>query len=131
VIATFAVLVGGRSVLALSQVTVWTEPPSHVTGVFGEVTRNGPAFVASVTATSAKLLPPPEALRSRTDRRKCRAGAAGLQSEVGRNSEKHSLTGIGTGGAIGPPLQAPVSAFVLLLRICSRSGKTRVGLVVT
>jgi len=41
------------------------------------------------------------------------------------------LTGIDTGGAIGPAMQAPVSAFVLLLRICSRSGKTRVGLVVT
>ena len=41
------------------------------------------------------------------------------------------MTGIGTGGATGPGEQVPVSAFVLFARICCRSGKTRVGLVVT
>jgi hypothetical protein len=39
---------------------------------------------------------------------------------VGRNSEKQSTFA-----------QVPDSAFVLLARICSMSGKTRVGLVVT
>src|SRR5262245_7391297 len=41
---------------------------------------------------------------------------------------KHSLIGIGTGGAIGPAGHEPVSAFVLLARIFRSSGKTRVGL---
>ncbi len=42
---------------------------------------------------------------------------------------KHSFTGIGTGGAIGPVGQAPVLAFVFPSITCWRSGKTRVGLV--
>ena len=51
---------------------------------------------------------------------------------MGRNSEKQSLmsggTAVGAGGAAG---QAPVTAFVLLARICARSGNTRVGSVPT
>ena len=43
---------------------------------------------------------------------------------------KHSLTGIGTGGAIGPWVHEPVSALVLLARMCRISGNTRVGLFV-
>ena len=58
-IFTFDALVGGMSVLALSQVIVWTEPPGYVTPLFGEVTRNGPALSASVNVTSALLAPPP------------------------------------------------------------------------
>ena len=74
-IFTFAVLVGGMSVLALSHVTVCTEPPGYETSVFGEVTRNGPAFVASVSVTSgAKAEPPPPSCRSRTVMRKCIVG---------------------------------------------------------
>jgi hypothetical protein len=75
-IFTFAVLVGGMSVLALFHVTVCTEPGGQKTSVFGEVTRNGPAFVASVSVTSgAKAEPPPPARRSRTVIRKCIAGS--------------------------------------------------------
>ena len=70
-IFTFAVLVGGRSVLALSHVTVCCEPGGHVTPVFGDVTRNGPALTASVNVTSAFELPPPAGLRSRAVARKC------------------------------------------------------------
>ena len=69
-IATFDVLVGGTSVFALSHVTVCVEPPPYVTGVFGEVTRNGPAFGASVRVTSPNVLPPPPTCRSRAVMRK-------------------------------------------------------------
>jgi hypothetical protein len=65
---TFAVLTGGRSVLALFHVTVCVEPTWYVTAVFGEVTRNGPAVGASVSVTSPKALPP---LMSRAVIRKC------------------------------------------------------------
>ena len=69
-------------------------------------------------------------------RRKCSESGLAFDAReadvvaVGRNSAKHSLTGTGTGGAIGPVGHVPVSAFVLLSRICWRSGNTRVGLVV-
>ena len=43
---------------------------------------------------------------------------------------KHSLIGIGTGGAIGPCVHEPVSAFVLFARMFRISGNTRVGLFV-
>ena len=68
-IATLAVETGGTSVLALFHVTVCGA--GYVTGVSGEVTRNGPAFVASVSVTSPKL-PPPGTSRAVT--LKCSAG---------------------------------------------------------
>ena len=55
-----------------------------------------------------------------------------IQSVVGRNSAKHSRVGTGTTvGAGGASGQVPVAALVLLARICSMSGNTRVGFVVT
>jgi hypothetical protein len=71
---TFAVETGGRSVLALFQVTVCCEPGGYVTAVSGEVTRNGPAVGASVRVTSPKLLPPPPVCRSRAVALKCSVG---------------------------------------------------------
>jgi hypothetical protein len=66
-ILTSEVLTGGRSVFALSQVTVCCEPPSQVTAVFGEVTRNGPALVASVSVVPGALLfTPPRPSRTVT-----------------------------------------------------------------
>src|SRR4051794_14070076 len=57
-IFTLAVLTGARFVLAGSHVTVRLEPAAHVVAVFGEDTRNGPAFVASSSVESALLVPP-------------------------------------------------------------------------
>jgi len=73
-IPTFDALVGGMSVLALSHVIVWTEPPGYVTPVLGEVTRNGPALPASVRVRSPLLQPPPTGCRSRAVMRKCSVG---------------------------------------------------------
>ena len=70
-IFTLAVLIGAMSVLALSHVTVCTEPGGYVTPVFGAVTRNGPVLAASVRVVSALLLPPPPIRRSRAVKRKC------------------------------------------------------------
>ena len=73
-IFTSVVPTGGRSVFALSQVTVCVEPPGYVTAVFGAVTRNGPALAASLSVMSAALLPPPPIRRSRAVNRKCSSG---------------------------------------------------------
>jgi hypothetical protein len=72
-IFTLAALVGGRSVFALSHVTVCWDPLGQFTGLFGEVTRNGPAFAASVSVTSPLVLPPAPGWRSRAVARKCSA----------------------------------------------------------
>ena len=74
-IFTLAVLIGAMSVLALSHMTVCTEPGGYVTAVFGAVTRNGPVLAATVSVVSALLLPPPPIRRSRAVKRKCMATA--------------------------------------------------------
>ena len=83
------------------------------------MTRNGPVPAASVSTASSELVPP---WPSRTVKRMSSRGGVALPAavapvydDVGRKSMKHSLTGIGTGGAIGPWVQAPVSALVLLI----------------
>ena len=74
-IFTFAVLVGAMSVLALSHVTVIAEPLGTEPPESGEVTRNGPAFVASRRVVSPLLTPP---LPSRAVRRKWRERGVAL-----------------------------------------------------
>src|SRR6185503_4314864 len=99
-----------------------------------EVTRNGPVPAASVSTASSLLVPP---WPSRTVKRMSSRGGVALPGsvepvydEVGRKSMKHSRTGIETGGAIGPWVQKPVSALVLLARMFRISGNTRVELFV-
>ena len=95
------------------------------------MTRNGPASGATVTLVEAKPMPPPPGLVSRAVRRKfsVRSPRKPTQSFVGRNSEKHSRVVTGTAvGAAGGAGQQPVAALVLLARIWSMSGNTRVGL---
>src|SRR3954453_6221308 len=131
-IFTFAVLIPLASVPATFHVTGSCPAPLTEDGL--EVTRNGPVPAASVSTASSELVPPRP---SRTVKRMSSRGGAALfaaaapvYDEVGRKSIKHSLTGIGTGGAIGPWVQAPVSALVLLARMFRISGNTRVGLFV-
>src|SRR5436190_11768609 len=66
VIRTFAVLIGAADVFATFQVTVWAEPAAQLTDVFGAVTANGPAELATVSTVVASFVPPPPARLSRT-----------------------------------------------------------------
>ena len=65
---TLAALIGEAVVPATSQVTV--RKPDQTTGVFGEVTRNGPAVPTTVTAMSSVVTPPPPTRLSRAVTRK-------------------------------------------------------------
>src|SRR5881628_3464035 len=65
---TLAALIGENAVPATSQVTV--RKPDQTTGVFGEVTLNGPAVPTTVTAMSSVATPPPPTRLSRAVTRK-------------------------------------------------------------
>ena len=58
-ILTFAVFTGAPEVPATFQVTVWVEPPSQLSAVFGCVTTNGPAAVVEVNCMLSEFTPPP------------------------------------------------------------------------
>src|SRR5436190_9193923 len=66
VMRTFAVPIGALAVLATFQVTVCAEPAAQLTDVFGAVTANGPAVLATVRTVVASFVPPPPARLSRT-----------------------------------------------------------------
>src|SRR5262245_7659195 len=58
-ILTFAVPTGATFVSATSHVTVRVAPAVQAEGAFGTVTRNGPAFGASVRVVSGAAFVPP------------------------------------------------------------------------
>ncbi len=126
--------IGATFVPATSQVTVCAEPPVSGADVDCEVTRNGPASGSITSRVSADPTPPAPGFPSRAVSLKfsVRSFRNPTHAFVGRNSEKQSRTrgGSAVGGA-GPGGHVPVTAFVLLARICARSGNTRVGSVVT
>src|SRR5215213_9467559 len=133
-ILTFAALTGETSVPATSQVIVCATVPKRTCGTACEVTRNGPASGATVTLVEANPIAPPPGLLSRAVRRKfsVRSPSKPTQSLVGSHSEKHSRVTAGSAvGAVGGVGHVPVAALVLLARIWSMSGKTRVGLLLT
>ena len=117
---TSAALTGATSVPATSQVIACAVPPSTVVADAWEVTRNGPAPGASVTAVSALLTPPPPGV-----------AVAGGQPEVHRPvvveadpvrggqelgvavADLGRHVGAAAGRRRGSRGQAPVSAFVL------------------
>ena len=126
--------IGATFVPATSHVTVCVEPPATGADVACEVTRNGPASGSITSLVSAEPMPPAPGFPSRAVSLKfsVRSFRNPTQAFVGRNSEKQSRTSGGTAvGGAGAAGQVPVTAFVLLARICARSGNTRVGSVVT
>ena len=124
------VLIGAASVPATSHVTVWVDPPCTAPAVFGEVTRNGPRPARGAASCRRCSTPPSRsrAVKPEVERERARVDAGEADVVARREELREALRDGLRHRRCDRPRRAGAGVGIrVVVRICCRSGKTRVG----